>query len=170
MEEFAAYMGRLAAAKLEDPAADVVSDLALAQRDDPSFSDAELTMLAAGLLSAPGGIGLVRYAHEDIAIGGETIARGDAVIIANAAANRDPSAFAEPERFDPSRSPNAHLAFGHGAHFRIGASLARIELHAVFRGLFARFPGLRLAVGVDDLRVRTGRITGGVEEVPVTWW
>ncbi|WP_433293427.1 cytochrome P450 [Pseudonocardia sp. CA-142604] len=120
-------------------------------------------------LSAPGNLGLLRYAHEDIEIGGVTIARGDAVMLSTAAANRDPSAFADATEFDPSRSPNPHLSFGHGAHFCIGASLARTELTAVFSALFRRFPGLRLAVGVDDLVVRTDRITGGVSELPVTW-
>lgn len=214
-QEFAAYMKRLASEKLEDPADDVVSDLALAQRDDP-FGDAEFAMLAAGLLfaghettvnridlgalwllsdlgrrdalladldgrvpdtveeilrlSAPNAIGLVRYAHEDITIGGRAIARGDAVIISSAGANRDPAMFDEPERFDPARSPNPHLSFGHGAHFCIGASLARTELRAVFLGLFRRFPRLRLAAAVDDLEVRAERLTGGLDEVPVTWW
>ncbi|GAA1317251.1 cytochrome P450 [Pseudonocardia xinjiangensis] len=120
-------------------------------------------------LSAPGGLGLLRYAHEDIEIGGVTIARGDAVLLSTAAANRDPSAFAEATEFDPARSPNPHLSFGHGPHFCIGASLARTELTAVFSALFRRFPGLRLAVEVDDLVVRADRLTGGVTEVPVTW-
>jgi pentalenolactone synthase len=120
-------------------------------------------------LSAPGGLGLLRYAHEDIEIGGVTIACGDAVLLSTAAANRDPSAFAEATEFDPARSPNPHLSFGHGPHFCIGASLARTELTAVFSALFRRFPGLRLAVEVDDLVVRADRLTGGVTEVPVTW-
>jgi pentalenolactone synthase len=120
-------------------------------------------------LSAPGGLGLLRYAHEDVEIGGVTIARGDAVMLSTAAANRDPSAFAEATEFDPARSPNPHLSFGHGPHFCIGASLARTELTAVFSALFRRFPGLRLAVEVDDLVVRADRLTGGVTEVPVTW-
>jgi cytochrome P450 len=120
-------------------------------------------------LSAPGGLGLLRYAHEDVEVGGVTIARGDAVVLSTVAANRDPSVFAEPTAFDPSRSPNPHLSFGHGAHFCIGASLARTELTAVFSALFRRFPGLRLAVDVNDLVMRADRATGGVTEVPVTW-
>jgi cytochrome P450 len=120
-------------------------------------------------LSAPGGLGLLRYAHEDIEVGDVRIARGDAVMLSTAAANRDPSAFTEPTEFEPGRSPNPHLSFGHGAHFCIGASLARTELTAVFSALFHRFPGLRLAVDVDDLVMRADRTTGGVTEVPVTW-
>jgi cytochrome P450 len=215
MEEFKAYMSRLAELKRANPMEDVVSDLVLAQNDDPAFSDDDLTALAAGLLfaghettvnridlgvlmlltdldrrdsfvadvdglvhgtveeilrlSAPGGLGLLRYAHADVVLGEQRIAAGDAVIISSGAANRDSSAFAEPDRFDPSRSPNTHLSFGHGAHFCIGASLARTELKIVFSSLFARFPGLRLAVNAGDLAVRSDRVTGGVNEVPVVW-
>ncbi|MCP2163446.1 cytochrome P450 [Goodfellowiella coeruleoviolacea] len=120
-------------------------------------------------LSAPGGLALLRYAHEDIEISGQLIRRGEAVMISSGAANRDPSVFPEAERFDPSRSPNIHLSFGHGAHFCIGASLARTELRVVFSSLFRRFPTLRLAVPVDELTIRADRVTGGVTAVPVTW-
>jgi cytochrome P450 len=120
-------------------------------------------------ISAPGGMGLVRYAHEDVEIGGVRIARGDAVIVSGSAANRDEKVFDNPDEFDPRRKPNNHLAFGHGAHFCIGASLARTELRTVFPALFRRFPGLRLAVGVDELEVRSNRLTGGLDNVPVLW-
>lgn len=120
-------------------------------------------------MSAPGGMGLLRYAHDDVEIGGVTIARGDAVIISSGAANRDDSVFADPDEFNPARKPNTHLAFGHGAHFCVGASLARTELRTVFPALFRRFPGLRLAAGVDTLEIRSERLTGGVDNVPVLW-
>ncbi|GLY65514.1 cytochrome P450 [Amycolatopsis taiwanensis] len=120
-------------------------------------------------IAAPGGMGLLRYAHDDVEIGGVTIARGDAVIISNGAANRDDSVFADPDEFNPGRKPNTHLAFGHGAHFCIGASLARTELRTVFPALFRRFPGLRLAVDVDALEIRSNRLAGGLDNVPVLW-
>jgi len=213
--EFARYMGGLAEIKRAEPGEDVVSDLVAAQREDPSFTEDEMTRLAAGLLfaghettvnqidlgvlmllsdparrdafaadpdgqvqrtveemlrlSSPGDLGLLRYAHEDVEIAGVTIARGDAVLISPGAVNRDAGAFPDPERFDPDRKPNAHLAFGHGAHFCIGASLARTELNVVFRALFRRFPQLRLAAEVDELERRSDRVTGGVHRVPVTW-
>ncbi|MEV0068648.1 cytochrome P450 [Amycolatopsis sp. NPDC050768] len=120
-------------------------------------------------MSAPGGLGLLRYAHEDVEIGGVAIQRGDAVMISTSSANRDASVFADPEEFDADRKPNSHIAFGYGGFFCIGASLARTELRVVFSTLFRRFPNLRLAVDVDDLDVRSNRLTGGVSSVPITW-
>ena len=120
-------------------------------------------------MTAMFGVGIIRYAHADVEIDGVAITRGDAVLLSIDSANRDPSAFDEPDVFDPNRNPNIHVAFGYGAHVCIGANLARTELRTVFPLLFRRFPGLRLAVDVDDIRVRTERIAGGVDRVPVTW-
>lgn len=120
-------------------------------------------------LGAPGDLGLLRYAHTDLDVAGVTIHRGDAVILSINAANRDPSAFTDAETFDPDREEHAHLGFGHGPHFCIGASLARVELRTVFATLAHRLPGLRLAVDLDTLEVRTDHITGGVKALPVTW-
>ncbi|GLY40595.1 cytochrome P450 [Amycolatopsis sp. NBRC 101858] len=120
-------------------------------------------------LSAPGGLGVLRYAHDDVSLGGVTVARGDAVVLSLAAANRDSSVFPAAAEFDPARKPNSHVAFAYGGWFCIGASLARTELRVVFGSLFRRFPGLRLAVPVGELEVRTNRVTGGVDRVPVLW-
>jgi cytochrome P450 len=114
-------------------------------------------------------LGLMRYALEDIEIGGVTITEGDLVIISESAANRDPAVFQNPEAFDPTRNPKGHLAFGHGAHICIGQNLARIELRIVFPAVFRRFPDLRLAIDVSELQISTGRTGGGVGLVPVTW-
>ncbi|GAB3166011.1 cytochrome P450 [Amycolatopsis sp. NPDC004378] len=120
-------------------------------------------------LTATSGTGLLRYAHEDVEIGGTRIMRGDAVLVSSDAANRDASVFADPDEFDPGRTPNVHLAFGTGAHVCIGANLARTELRTVFPKLFRRFPGLRLAAAIDEIPVRVNRVAGGVDAVPVTW-
>lgn len=120
-------------------------------------------------MTAMFGAGMLRYAHEDVTIGGVTIARGDAVLIAVDSANHDSSAFTAPGEFDPNRSPNVHVAFGYGANACIGANLARTELRTVFPVLFRRFPGLRLAVAAKDIPVRTTRLAGGVDSVPVVW-
>jgi cytochrome P450 len=120
-------------------------------------------------MGAPGGMGLLRYAHTDVEVGGVTIERGEAVILSVNAANRDPEAFDDAEEFAPGRPEKLHLGFGHGAHFCIGASLARVELRTVFATLAERLPGLRLATDLDHLDVRTDHLTGGVRALPVTW-
>nr|WP_216212879.1 cytochrome P450 [Amycolatopsis aidingensis] len=116
----------------------------------------------------PGG-GIPRYARTDLEIDGVTVRAGDLVLLDTDAANHDPEFFPEPERADLTRQSTAHLTFGHGARYCIGAPLARIELQAVFAQLSARFPGLRLAVEPGDIRWRTGTLTGGPAELPVTW-
>jgi cytochrome P450 len=120
-------------------------------------------------VSVTGGHGLLRYPREEVEIGGVTLHAGDAVLLDIGAGNRDPRAFAAPDRFEVARQPNHHLAFGHGPHFCIGAPLARVELRAVFERLVPRFPNLRLAVPVEQLRSREGVLTGGLHELPVTW-
>lgn len=117
-------------------------------------------------LAAPGGSGLPRYAHAEVEIAGVTIRTGDCVLLAPAAANRDPETFAEPEAFEPGRG-TAHLSFGYGPRFCIGASLARVELQAVFTALPARFPTLAVVPG--ELRLRRDLLTGGLDALPVTW-
>lgn len=120
-------------------------------------------------LGAPGDLGLVRYAHTDLEVGGTTVRRGEAVVVSVNAANRDPEAFADAEAFDPDREQRAHVGFGHGAHFCIGASLARTELRATFATLARRLPGLTLGVAPDEVEVREDHLTGGVRALPVTW-
>src|SRR5215207_2894337 len=84
-----------------------------------------------------------RTARRDSEIAGQKIASGDKVVMYYGSANRDPSVFDEPERFDVARTPNDHVAFGGGGpHFCLGAHLARIEIKALFRELLARIPDL----------------------------
>jgi cytochrome P450 len=119
--------------------------------------------------SMTGGGGLPRYARADLEVAGVTIRTGEAVLLDPGAANHDPRAFDHPDRFDVTRQPNPHLTFAHGGWFCIGAPLARMELQAVFTHLVPRLPTLRLAVPVEDLRVRSDLLTGGLTELPVTW-
>jgi pentalenolactone synthase len=114
-------------------------------------------------------LGLMRYAVEDVEIGGVTVGRGDLVIISEAAANRDPAVFDNPDEFNPERTPNSHIAFGHGPHYCIGQNLARTELRIVLRSLLSRFPQAHLAVDVSELEILSDRTGGGVGNVPVTW-
>jgi cytochrome P450 len=86
-----------------------------------------------------------RFLHEDAEIGGIALPADTPVWAILAAANRDPDAFADPERFDVARQPNDHLAFGGGAHFCLGARLAHLEAEVAIGRLVERFDDLRLA-------------------------
>ncbi|HEV8295721.1 MAG TPA: cytochrome P450 [Acidimicrobiales bacterium] len=90
-------------------------------------------------------IQFARTATADVELGGQTIRAGDTVGIFYPSANRDEAAFDEPYRFDITRNPNYHQAFGHGAHFCLGANLARWELRAQLRNMLSLLPRLRLA-------------------------
>ncbi|MFE3781947.1 cytochrome P450 [Amycolatopsis sp. NPDC059090] len=117
-----------------------------------------------------GGVGgIPRYAKADLRIGGVTVRMGELVVLSTGAANHDATVFPNPDEFDITRPVAAQLAFGHGGHYCIGAPLARIELHALFSQLVPAFPAMRLAVPVEELKVRTAVLTGGLIELPVTW-
>jgi cytochrome P450 len=136
---------------------------------DPSLIPGAVEEILRLANSGSGGGGLPRYAHADIEIGGVTIRTGDAVMLSGGAANLDPRVFEAPEVFDAQRQPNAHLTFGYGARFCIGAGLARLELQTTFGQLLQRFRGLRLAVPIEQLRPRRDLLTGGLEGLPVAW-
>ena len=84
--------------------------------------------------------GIVRFPTEDVEIGGVTIPRGATVLIATAIADRDPSRFPDPDRLDVTRAENAHLAFGHGVHYCLGAPLARLEGEIAIGTVLRRLP------------------------------
>jgi cytochrome P450 len=86
------------------------------------------------------------------------------VVIWNASANRDESVFAHPDVFDITRSPNDHLAFGHGEHFCIGANLARLELRVMIEEVARRLPDLELSGPVERLR---SNFVAGIKHMPV---
>jgi cytochrome P450 len=123
------------------------------------------------ILRAPGNGrgGIPRYAREDLEIAGALVRAGELVLLDNGAANHDPAVFPDPDRVDVTRSAAAHLSFGYGARYCIGAPLARIELQTVFSHLISRFPALRLAVPVEELTMRRDVLTGGLTALPVRW-
>jgi pimeloyl-[acyl-carrier protein] synthase len=83
-------------------------------------------------------------ASEDLEVAGETIRRGEAVLLLLSAAHRDPAVFADPDRLDITRSPNPHLGFGHGAHHCVGAALATLEARVAIGTLVRRVAAPRL--------------------------
>jgi len=91
-------------------------------------------------------------AREDIEIGGKIIRKGDAVTVIIGSTNRDPEAFPDPDRLDVTRNPNRHLAFSAGAHFCLGAVLARMEIQSALGALVQRLPQLRLGCEVEALQ------------------
>ncbi|MGP2442356.1 cytochrome P450 [Streptomyces sp. JW3] len=110
-----------------------------------------------------------RVALEDIEIGGVTIRAGDGLVIAGDIANRDPAAFADPDRLDLTRDARRHVAFGFGVHQCLGQPLARVELQAVYSTLYRRIPTLALAIDPDQMQYKQDGAVYGVYELPVTW-
>ncbi|WP_435205861.1 cytochrome P450 [Micromonospora sp. bgisy143] len=95
---------------------------------------------------APAIDGWLRVTRRDVTLGEVTIPAGARCLLMIGAANRDPSVFARPDRFDPHRADAGdHLSFGHGPHFCIGAALARLEADVALTRLAATIPGLRLS-------------------------
>jgi len=86
-----------------------------------------------------------------------------------AAANRDPAAFADPDRLRLDRDGPPHVAFGRGRHMCLGAPLARVELEEAIGALLHRLPSLRLAVPERDLRWRRDTFIRGLAALPVRW-
>ncbi len=106
-----------------------------------------------------------RTVVEDAEIGGVTLPAGSILTLCIGAANRDPAVFTAPDRFDISRSPNPHLAFGAGIHTCAGLNVARLEAQVAVLALFQRFPGLGRAG--DARRARRARFRG-FESIPLT--
>ena len=109
--------------------------------------------------------GTLRAVTEPAEIGGVMLPRGALVIAGIGAANRDPEVFPEPDRFDVARRDNRHLSFGFGAHFCLGAPLARLEAEIAFRALFESFP--RLALSGAPVHYRANPILRGLQALQV---
>jgi pimeloyl-[acyl-carrier protein] synthase len=108
-----------------------------------------------------------RLAAEDVELGSKTIKKGQAVMAVMAAANRDPERFADPDRFDITRTDNRHLAFGYAAHFCFGAALARVEGQEALEAVVRDLPDLKLEPGPLVWRNNLG--LRGLTALPVTF-
>ena len=117
--------------------------------------------------TSPLDIANARMVREDVALGGVSIPAGELVLAAVGSANHDEMQFPDPETLDVTRAPNKHLALGQGAHFCLGAPLARMEGQIALAALFQRFPNLRLAQSADALHWRRSLVLRGLEELPV---
>lgn len=113
-------------------------------------------------------VAMIRVSREPLELFGRRFSSGESFVLVYKAANHDPEAFAEPGRFDITRQPNRHLAFGMGAFSCLGSALTRMEAEVCFQTLLHRMPGLRLTSETLDWqpmppmgrRLRSLRVAG----------
>jgi cytochrome P450 len=110
-----------------------------------------------------------RVTAEPLRLGGVQIPAREQVLVCLASANRDPGRFPEPDVLDLGRGDGPNLGFGHGAHYCLGAPLARLEARVAFETLLSRYPGLRLAAGRDALTWAhgDGLVLRGLVSLPI---
>jgi cytochrome P450 len=111
---------------------------------------------------------LIRTTREAVTIAGVTIPKNEMVFAWLASANRDERQFPEPERFDIMRSPNRHVAFGHGIHFCIGAPLSRMEATVALPIILTQLPHLRVS-SEEEPALFEGRALFGFKRLPITF-
>ncbi|MEU7225686.1 cytochrome P450 family protein [Streptomyces chrestomyceticus] len=111
----------------------------------------------------------ILVATEDFTLHGQHIRAGDAVVPVPASANRDPAAFAEPDRLDLARTPNPHIAFGHGPHACTGGNLTRMQLTIAIQVLLERLPDLELAVPAESIDWDESTPLRAPARLPVRW-
>jgi len=109
---------------------------------------------------------ILRTARKDGELRGQKIGEGDKVVVWNASVNRDEEVFPDADTFDVTRTPNDHLAFGHGEHFCIGAHLARLEMRVMIEQVMRRMPDLELAGHPERLR---SNFVAGIKHMPVAF-
>ena len=109
----------------------------------------------------------VRMAATDVQLGDQTIRRHDMVYLVQAAANRDPAVFDDPDRFDLERNPTDHLGFGFGLHYCLGAAVARLEGSVALDALARRLPDLR--AGPEPAEWHPTLISRGMGSFPVSF-
>ncbi|MDF5758674.1 cytochrome P450 [Spongiactinospora sp. TRM90649] len=108
-----------------------------------------------------------RFTLTPVEVGDTVIPAGQPVLVALSSANRDAAAFADADALDLGRADNAHLSFGHGAHYCLGAALARLEGRIAIGALIREFPGMALAVDPERLEWRSSLTVRGPLTLPV---
>ena len=110
-----------------------------------------------------------RWVAEDVTLGDQFLPKGSLIIPILAAANHDPEKFAQPERLDINRESNNHLSFGKGAHYCLGAPLARLETEIALNTLLERLPNIQMSIPFSELRWRLSPGFRTLEALPVQW-
>jgi cytochrome P450 len=136
-------------------------------RDDPEMITSAVEEILRYLTIVD--TGTPRIILKDMIIGDQLIQAGDVAMVSLPSANRDVDFIADPDLFDVTRQPQAHLTFGHGIHQCLGQQLARLEMSVALPALLQRFPTLSLAASVTELTFRGDGPVNGVRELPVTW-
>jgi len=109
--------------------------------------------------------GTPRIVTEEMTLGETVVQPGQTLLLLYGAANRDPERFPDPDRLDITRRDNKHLAFVHGAHFCLGAALARMEAQIALGTLLGRAPDLRMAC--EEVEWRPNALMRGLKALPV---
>jgi cytochrome P450 len=112
-------------------------------------------------------VSIQRIASQDVEMRGKVLSKDDRIRWFISAANRDPEKFANPDKFDITRWPNQHVAFGSGVHHCLGATLARVEGQEAFKALAERFPGLRMET--EGLEYQPSITFRSLKSLPVIW-
>jgi cytochrome P450 len=136
-------------------------------RDDPEMITSAVEEILRYLTIVD--TGTPRIILQDMIIGDQLFEAGDVAMVSLPSANRDVDFMADPDLFDVTRQPQAHLTFGHGIHQCLGQQLARLEMSVALLALLQRFPTLSLAAPVTDLTFRGDGPVNGVRDLPVTW-
>lgn len=111
---------------------------------------------------------LIRFATEDIEVGDKVLPKGEGLIVSFAALGRDERQYGPTAgEFDATRTPNRHIAFGHGPHVCPGAALSRLEAGIALPALYEKFPELELAVPASELRNKPIVTQNDLYELPV---
>lgn len=113
-------------------------------------------------------LNMCRVASKDTTLGDVEIKQGQQVVLMYSSANRDEDVFEDPQRFDVTRHPNPHIAFGFGTHFCLGTSLARLELRIMFEQLVTRLDDWAHADDIGPRRLPNAFVRG-ITEFPITF-
>lgn len=160
VETVAGMIGFGVLALLENPGQ---KELLLAGREDADRVVAELLRYLSPVQQPN-----PRLALKDVVVDGQLIRAGDYVLCSILMANRDEALTPNANVLDATRDSNSDVGFGHGIHYCIGAAVARTVLRMAYQTLWQRFPGLRLAVPADDVKLRNAFIDCP-DQLPVTW-